>query len=230
MRVVFVPGFTQAASSWRPVTDWAPLSVLADLLPIDVPDDLDFPATAAALGDLGGPAVYVGYSMGGRLCLQLALDHPDVVERLVLVSASPGIADPSEAAERRAADEELVTELERDGVDTFLERWLAQPLFASLPPEQADVEGRRTSSVGRLVHQLRALGQGAQPSNWARLHEVQVPTALFVGSRDTKYVAIAEQMAGPLRANMRVLSGRGHACHLESPGEFASLLGSWLDG
>jgi len=230
VRVVLVPGFTQRASSWAPVTSWQPLSLDADLSPVDVPDGLDFAATASRLGDDGGRAVYVGYSMGGRLCLQLALDRPELVERLVLVSASPGIADPSERASRCAADEELAAGIERDGVDAFLERWLAQPLFASLPPEHADLDARRANTVERLTHQLRALGQGAHPPNWERLHEVEVPCALFVGSRDTKYVAIAEQMAGPLRANMRVLSERGHACHLESPWEFASLLRSWLTG
>ena len=229
MRVVLVPGFTQAASSWNPVTTWGSLDAF-DMSPIDVPDGLDFTGTAAAIGSIGGPAVYVGYSMGGRLCLQLALDRPELVERLVLVSTSPGIADPSERASRLTADEELARGLERDGVDAFLDRWLAQPLFASLPAEVADLEGRRANSVERLAHQLRALGQGAQPSNWARLDEVRAPTALFVGSNDTKYVAIAEQMAGPLRANMRVLQHRGHACHLEESRTFASLLASWLDG
>jgi 2-succinyl-6-hydroxy-2,4-cyclohexadiene-1-carboxylate synthase len=227
VKVVFVPGFTQAASSWRPVTAWATLDAF-DLLPIDVPDALDFRATAAAVGDIGGRAVYVGYSMGGRLCLQLALDRPDVVERLVLVSASPGISDPSERAARVASDEQLARSIEHDGVDAFLERWLAQPLFASLPPQLADLEGRRANTVERLTHQLRALGPGAHPSNWERLHEIECPVALVVGSNDTKYVAIAEQMAGPLRANMRVIADRGHACHLEASGVFASVLASWL--
>ena len=45
-------------------------------------------------------ATYVGYSQGGRLCLQLALDRPESCDRLVLVSASPGIADPGERAAR----------------------------------------------------------------------------------------------------------------------------------
>ena len=99
--MVFVHGFTQSGASWTPVAAALPDSI-ARVLP-DVPDGLDFVATAGALGDLGGRAVYVGYSMGGRLCLQLALDRPDLVERLVLVSASPGIADDAERAARRAS-------------------------------------------------------------------------------------------------------------------------------
>jgi 2-succinyl-6-hydroxy-2,4-cyclohexadiene-1-carboxylate synthase len=228
VRVVLVPGFTQAATSWRPVTSWAPLADAVELRPVDVPDGLDFVGTAAALGDQGGRAVYVGYSMGGRLCLQLALDRPELVERLVLVSASPGIDRPAERAARRDADDELAAGIERDGVDAFLERWLAQPLFASLPLDLADLDARRANTVERLTHQLRALGQGAQPSNWHRLDQLRMPSLLIVGSRDTKYVAVAERMAGPMRADRCVLEGRGHACHLESGSEFASRLGAWL--
>ena len=97
---------------------------------VAVPRAVDFVTTAHEL-DLG-PGEYVGYSMGGRLCLQLALDRPDLVERLVLVSASPGIADAAARATRVEADEQLAQDIERDGVDAFLERWVAQPLFATL--------------------------------------------------------------------------------------------------
>jgi hypothetical protein len=83
------------------------------------------------------------------------------------------------------------------------------------------------NSVERLTHQLRALGQGAQPSNWKRLHEVAAPTELFAGDADAKYVAIAGRMAPPLRASLRVLPG-DHACHLE-PNGFPHLLASWLE-
>src|SRR5688500_933322 len=69
--------------------------------------DLSFEETAGALGEAGGAATYVGYSLGGRLCLRLAADHPELVQSLVLVGASPGLADGEERAARRAADEAL---------------------------------------------------------------------------------------------------------------------------
>ena len=74
---------------------------------------------------------------------------PDLVERLVLVSASPGLASDAERAERRAADERLADEIERDGVDAFLERWLALPLFARLPPDAAGLDDRRANTRRR---------------------------------------------------------------------------------
>jgi 2-succinyl-6-hydroxy-2,4-cyclohexadiene-1-carboxylate synthase len=155
--LVLVHGFTQAAGSWAPVR----AHVASPSRAVDVAVGVDFVTTADALAE--GAATYVGYSQGGRLCLQLALDRPEVVHRLVLVSASPGIADADERASRRAADERLAQEIERDGVDAFLERWLAQPLFATLPRGRADIDARRTNTVADLTDQLRVLGQGAQP-------------------------------------------------------------------
>src|SRR4051812_34837197 len=189
-RLVFVHGFTQTPASWGPVAE----RVDPPTRSVAVPAGPDFVTVALALGD--GAATYVGYSQGGRLCLQLALDRPEVVQRLVLVSASPGIADAAERAARRDADERLAQEVERDGVDAFLAHWLAQPLFATLPPDQAGLDERLAhNTVAGLTWQLRVLGQGAQPSNWERLGELRVPVLLIVGGLDRKYVDIARRMA-----------------------------------
>ncbi len=222
MTWALVHGFTQTDRSWDVLG-------LENAIAVRVPDDLDFVDTAAAIGDAGGPATYVGYSMGGRLCLQLALDRPALVERLVLVSTSPGIADEDERAARRVADDTLASEVERDGVDAFLARWLAQPLFASLPPERTGLTERRAANTpARLTHQLRALGQGMQPDNWPRLVELQMPVLLVAGSLDSKYVDLAWRMNDAIdRARVEIVEGAGHACHLEAPESVAQLLATW---
>jgi len=161
------------------------------------------------------------------LCLALALDRPDLVEDLVLVSASPGIADEQERAARRAADDLLARDIERDGVDAFLERWLSQPLFASLPRDLARVDERsRANSVDRLTHQLRVLGQGAQPSLWSRLAELTMPVLLVTGAYDRKYRDLAAAMAAAIGARARTvtIADAGHAVHLEQPAALAAVL------
>ncbi len=222
MNYVLVHGFTQSKRSWDPIP-------LDDAAALRVPDNVDFVATAHALGDDGGHATYVGYSMGGRLCLQLALDRPELVENLVLISSSPGIGDDVERAARRESDEARAREIERDGVDAFLERWLAQPLFATLPRELAGIDDRRAANtVEGLTHQLRALGQGTQPNNWPRLGELRMPVLLIAGGLDTKYVAIAYRMGEVIpNARVEIIDGAGHACHLERPDGIAQLLASW---
>jgi 2-succinyl-6-hydroxy-2,4-cyclohexadiene-1-carboxylate synthase len=220
---VFVHGFTQTPASWDPVAHLVDAPTRAPA----VPASAEFRATAAGL-DVGR-GEYVGYSMGGRLCLQLALDRPEVVERLVLVSSSPGIADPAARDARREADERLARDIERDGVDAFLDRWLAQPLFATLPRERAGVDERRAANtVASLTHQLRALGQGAHPSNWDRLAELRMPVLLIAGELDTKYVDLARRMQALIPdARVEVIPRAGHACHLEQPELVAHLLTSW---
>lgn len=226
---VFVHGFTQTGSSWSPVIEAIEHDTGAERLSVtpNVAHDRTFTETADALGI--ATASYAGYSMGGRLCLHLALDRPDVVERLVLVSASPGIADTTDRAARVETDERLAQSIERDGVDAFLERWLAQPLFATLPPDRAGIDARRAgNTIETLTHQLRVLGQGAQPSNWDRLDQLAMPTLLVVGELDTKYVDIAHRMAAVIPdARVEVIAGAGHACHLERPETVAQLVASW---
>ena len=223
--MILVHGFTQTADSWGPVIAALPPDV--DALAVEVPEARDFDTTAAVIGARGDRATYVGYSMGGRLCLALALDRPDLVQSLVLVSASPGIADERERATRRATDEQLAHDVERDGIDAFLNRWLAQPLFASLPRELAGVdERRRGNSVERITHQLRALGQGAQPSLWDRLPELLMPVLLVTGAYDRKYRDLAATMAAAIGDNARTatVATAGHALHLEQPAALAALL------
>ena len=80
--VVLVPGFAQTATSWDGVAPLVP-----GARAVDVPLRETFAASAHAIGAAHGEAIYVGYSMGGRLCLQLALDRPDLVTALVAAGA-----------------------------------------------------------------------------------------------------------------------------------------------
>jgi 2-succinyl-6-hydroxy-2,4-cyclohexadiene-1-carboxylate synthase len=196
-------------------------------VPLDIPTGLDFVGTAARIGEIGGRAVYVGYSMGGRLCLRLALDRPDLVRGLVAISASPGIADATERAARHAADERLAQEIERDGVDAFLARWLRQPLFATLPTDAAGLDARRAgNTVATLTHALRVLGPGAQEPLWDRLGELAPPFLPVAGTLDEKYVDIAFEMGRAVGRDVHpvLIGGAGHAAHLEQPEGVASLL------
>ena len=237
-RIVLVHGFTQTAHSWRPVA-----SLLEDRLrPEPTVLLLDAPGHgtksdvragladgAALLGDEGGRATYVGYSMGGRYCLHLALARPDLVERLVLLGVSPGIEDAEEREARRAADEQLATDLETDGLDAFLDRWLRSPLFSRLPRAAADMEHRRANTVEGLASSLRLAGTGAQESLWDRLHELTMPVLVMAGAHDEKFSAIGIRMASLVPdATFIGVGDAGHSAHLERPDEVGAALVRWL--
>ena len=241
-RVALLHGFTQTGRSWVPVVP-ALLAAGHHVVTVDAPGHGRSPDPAvdlwdaagrigAAVGDAVGPAAYVGYSMGGRLALHLALARPDLVRALVLVGATPGIEDDSERAARRAADDALAASIERDGLEAFLERWLAGPLFASLPPDAQGMEARRENTAAGLAASLRTTGTGVQDVLWDRLGEVACPVLLVVGGLDAKFRALAERMlprfGAASTARLAVLEGAGHACHLERPDAFAETVVAFL--
>ena len=81
-------------------------------------------------------AVIVGYSMGGRLALYLALRYPERCAGLFVESASPGFESESERTARRAADDEKAKRLESGNLDAFLLDWYRQALFESLAKDE----------------------------------------------------------------------------------------------
>ncbi|MDQ1535111.1 MAG: 2-succinyl-6-hydroxy-2,4-cyclohexadiene-carboxylate synthase, partial [Actinomycetota bacterium] len=226
-----VPGFTQTATAWEPVAERLRAGG-HDATAIEVPVGLDFTATVAAIGAVGGSATYVGYSMGGRLCLRLALDRPDLVERLALVSASPGIADADERTARRAADEKLALDVEQRGVEAFLRDWLAQPLFATLDANASGLSDRAAAhTAADLATTLRLLGSGTQEPLWSRLAELRMPVAFVTGRADTKFEQINDAMQAACASTTpvaRVHLDGGHALPLEQPEAVASFLLDWL--
>lgn len=230
MRLRFVHGFSQTARSWEPIEPLLPREW--DVQALEVPDGLDFVATADTLGHRGGEGVWIGYSMGARLCLRLALDRPALVERLVLISGTAGIESTAQRAARREADDQLARDAERDGVAPFIDRWLDQRLFETLPRSASQLEIRqRAYTVGRLVHQLRALGQGTQVPLWDRLASLEMPVLVLTGQWDRTYRELGARMATAIGANARlaVVEKAGHALNLERPSEVAHELTTWLE-
>ena len=233
--LVLVHGFTQTARCWGPFDD--ALAASHRLRLVDAPGhgasghaNADLAAAAHLLGTTGGRATYVGYSMGGRIALQLALDTPELVGRLVLIGASPGIADAGERTTRRAHDDTLARRLETIGVVAFVEEWLARPMFAGLGPEAAHRRERLHNTAAGLAASLRALGTGSQEPVWDRLANLTMPVLLVAGAHDHKFAEIADHMRARIGANAEValVEHAGHTAHLEQPDRTAKAVLAWL--
>jgi 2-succinyl-6-hydroxy-2,4-cyclohexadiene-1-carboxylate synthase len=231
--LVLLHGFTQTGRSWQPLAH--ALAGRYRAIAPDLPGHGDFaarrPASFAAcdaylraLAD-GRPVTLAGYSMGGRIALHAALGLG--VERLVLIGASPGIADAGERAARAAEDAALADRIEAIGLEAFVREWGAQPLFAGMPRGVAELveEDRLRNTAAGLAAALRGLGTGVMPSLWDRLGGLAVPVDLVVGERDEKFRGVAERMASALPdARVVVVPGAGHAAHLEAPDAVVELL------
>lgn len=240
--LLLLHGFTGRATSWgRHATALARIRrVIAVDLPghgrsgTATPERLTVERTAddlaAILGRLGAtPADVLGYSLGARIALRLAVAHPAAVSRLVLESPSAGIADPGERARRRSDDEELATAIVRDGIATFVAAWERQPIFASqvgLPAARTARQRaiRLANSPSGLAASLRGAGQGAMVPLHDRLGEIAIPTLVVTGALDERGRPRAEAVArGIPGARFAIIDGAGHTPHLEQPARFRRL-------
>lgn len=241
-RLVFLHGFTQTHHHWhacaeRVVAGLAgpngqrPTVVLPDLPGhgLSGSDGSGIEDAAAELAITVGRGTYVGYSMGGRVALHVALSEQRPVERLVLIGATAGLRDEADRADRRQVDEDRARRIEQIGVDAFLDGWLAAPLFATLPPDPDGLDHRRRNTASGLAHSLRTAGTGTQRSLWDELPALDIPVLLLAGELDTKFTTIADEMATALpRAQVEIIEGAGHAAHTERPDEVAEAIVAWL--
>src|SRR5829696_5364509 len=179
-------------------------------------------------------AAWLGYSLGGRLALGMTIDHPARVSSLILESATAGIQHEKERLQRAEADQELATRIEEVGIETFADEWERLPIWETqrtLPVEvlQVQREIRLRNRAAGLANSLRGMGQGAQPSYWDRLDEIDVPVLLMAGALDRKFVGIAGQMGVRIAgAELSVVPDAGHIVHLERPGEFLEVVREFL--
>ncbi len=229
--LILAHGFTQNANCWgrfgQRLAERAP-TIAVDLAGhgSSQHDDADLPVSGQLLAEAGGRGIYIGYSMGGRVALHTALAHPEIVRGLVLIGATAGLDDPSDRAARRVADAELADRLLELGLPAFLDRWLANPLFAGLDEQQAARPQRLTNRAEGLAASLRNCGTGTQEPLWQQLVSITAPVLIIAGDRDEKFSTIARRMAEAMtgtEAEVLIIDGT-HAVHLERPDETAEAI------
>ena len=241
-------GFTGSVGALTPII--GPLSerhtVVAVDLPghgrtgaVEQPTDYRFDDTvdsvAAVLDRLGHDRIdVVGYSMGGRIGLGLAVRHPDRVKKIVLIGGSAGVAGNAQRAARRRVDDRLANDLLERGIEWFVDYWMGLPLFASQSRlganALAEVRRQRLENDERgLAGSLRGAGVGNQPSLWQDLGRVEGAVLLIVGDEDAWFRSLAVRMAAGLRdATIAVIPDAGHACHLENPEDTLAAVSGFL--
>jgi len=223
MVVTLLHGFMQDGRAW-------------DQLVARLPAEWTYQRPAlAGLGSLpevaeqvGEGSHLVGYSMGGRLALWLAAQHPERVLSLTTIGAHAGL-EPAERAARAAADEALAARVEREGMEWFAGYWAAQPMFARLAG-RADLDAmRREQDTAATAAMLRGLGPAAVEPFWDRLPAITASALFIAGAEDGRYPELARRLAAAVpHGRAEVVPGAGHAVHLENPDAVARLLRAHL--
>ena len=231
-------GFTQTGRVWGSMD--RDLARDHEVVLVDMPGHASSSAVTAdledgslLLGETGGRAAYLGYSMGARYCLHLALARPALVGDLVLISGTAGIDGAGARRARRRADEVLADELDPPGgrspatpVDVFLRRWLAAPLFAGIDNEAGGLDERLRNTGPGLASSLRLAGTGTQRPLWGQLGRLTMPVLVITGEDDDKFTALGRRLVAGIGPNAThaAVAGTGHAPHLQRPHEVAGLV------
>lgn len=181
-----------------------------------------------------GPVDLLGHSMGGRLVLQVALDHPELIHSLILMDTSAGTF----------SDDEATVAMTRGFLDGFdPARGLPSFVSEGMGPEQdlivervdaSFLAGRAERSAKTDPYAFRALGlqlMGPDVVSFEpRLGELAMPVTVIVGSEDHPLVEFAPRIAGATTgAELCVIDGAYHSPQLTHPDEWRAAVEAHLD-
>ena len=184
-------------------------------------------------------AAFVGCSLSGEVILDFALEHPEKVAALILVSAVPGGFEmqgepPSNLFEMISAiqqgDLTLASELQN-------RLWIDGPFRQ---PEQVNARVRqRAAEMNRIALTNGTWGKAdTQPANplnppaRQRLAEIRVPTLIIAGGLDhPEILRAAEVMAAAIpQAKKVIISDCAHLPNMEQPAKFNRVILDFLHG
>lgn len=162
--------------------------------------------------------VLLGYSMGGRLALQM-LEHQRFAKAIIV---SAGLNAPD--SERIVRDDAWARRFESDDWSSLMRDWNAQPVFGghALDRREEDYDRRE------LARQLRDWSPAVLPP--PRLEQIETPILWIAGERDAKYVEVAQHAVARLpHAELWICPGAGHRVPWEQPDAFVARLRLFLD-
>ncbi len=172
------------------------------------------------------PNYLLGYSLGGRLALHLAAQHPNAWDGVVIIGANPGLDNAEARAARRAHDEIWAQRFETEDWDTLLADWDAQAVFGGRPGGERPEAG---FDRARLADALRRWSLGAQQPLWADLPALPCPLLWIAGADDTGQQAICRRVSQTVPgAQIWVAPGAAHRVPWEQPEAFAARVHTFL--
>lgn len=238
-KVVFLHGFGGSGASWQPVLRMLSPSIRTYCPAIsghERPFDSavetllsgSFEAEARRLlQDIQSQQVdgglVVGYSLGARLALSMLCLEPERFAGAILMGVNPGLADDSQREARAQCDESWAMLARTMPLQTFFDRWEAQPLFERqrlLPPEVMGHQRsiRQTLRGDWLSDALLHLSLSRMPDYSRLVATLRIPVRVLAGEYDLKFVALSKQLAPQFqRGEFRSVSNSGHNVVLERP-------------
>lgn len=184
---------------------------------------------ARAIAHATPPAIWLGWSLGGLISLQAALDFPQQVQGLAMLDASPRFVRDEDWPYAISPEilQQFATELRQDHRAT-LERFLTLEALGS-DCAQEDLRRLRREVLTSQPPALRALCEGLAMLEHAdlrsRLHELTQPSTWIAGRRDRLVPWQAMRWsANTCRGTFVRIEGGGHAPFIGHTGEVIAAL------
>jgi len=168
----------------------------------------------------------LGHSMGGMVCLRLALAHPERVASLVLMDTAPG---PIGGASRKLLEVGAKIAREQGMAKLFTARRAQMSQDPERPAASRCAEQRM--GPARYWERIRAKIEAMDPEAFAtlgnqlidhesvedRLGEIRCPTTVLVGSEDTEFLAPSRRLEAGIRGARRIeIPGADHSPQIEN--------------
>ncbi|MCL6578792.1 MAG: alpha/beta hydrolase [Candidatus Bathyarchaeota archaeon] len=177
-------------------------------------------------------AYIVGLSLGGSIAIQFTIEHPDMVDALVLVGSGLIGFKWSEEHNRRIMKIFMSVKDEKSALNA-MEEWLRDPYMA--PAMEKPNVARKLRKI--CLENYRALlidrTLGSQPNEPSilRLSEIATPTLVIIGDQDVPDIhAVGDVLEKNIRgAKKIVIKGAGHIVNMEKPKEFNQTVLNFLE-
>ncbi|XP_048503546.1 protein PHYLLO, chloroplastic isoform X4 [Beta vulgaris subsp. vulgaris] len=244
--LLFLHGFLGTSEDWIPIMKG--LSGYAKCFSVDLPghgkskmqssdsyrttggQSLSIEVVAAVLSQLINKictrkVTIIGYSMGARIALYMALRFSGKIDGAVVISGSPGLKNETERRIRAAKDDSRARSLISFGLVPFLDNWYHSDLWMSFRehPKFKKIAASRLEhdDIHGLAKSLSDLSVGRQPPLWEDLKYCKIPLMFVVGEKDAKFKNISQdicrEMGQATNHETVEVPNSGHAVHLENP-------------
>lgn len=225
--VVFLHGFLGSPLDWHALLPW--LSPTFSPLCLDLP--LHHSNEISSFDDLldhlpRTPFHLVGYSMGGRLALEVFRRKSASIKSLSLLSTHLGLRTSKERESKEANELFWARYLEQKSFENFLQLWNAQELFGK---NQISTSTQQQLDPKKIQNALLEFSVAKQHPFWKDLMVINAPVLYVAGAQDKKYFTLAQEIKKECpQVSVEILSNAFHRMHIDKPKETATLLNNFI--
>jgi 2-succinyl-6-hydroxy-2,4-cyclohexadiene-1-carboxylate synthase len=152
----------------------------------------------------------IGYSMGGRIGLNLQLRKKNLFEKGIYLSTHLGLESLSQKKLRLENEEKWISDLEKKDLKQFIDDWYRSDLFKNLkiPPY------RYEQKKDFLIYAIKKFSLAKQPNFWNSLSKIKNTTFFLYGSEDSSYLKLFYRLK-EASIEAYLIENAAHAIHIE---------------